>query len=300
LLGPVRVVARARDLLTGADGGTTVLATAHLDAEIEYLPNRVVTRIALDPSHPGVVRLVGVPASAGFRQAVEAAMPGERASRTVRYQLLDDLPTALLVSGYAVQMGGAWVRRKGPRLQHPNMCAGWVSGGTMLSGMTEEGRPPPHRGPLAPDIESPEDPLAWHHMDTLPSDGMRRRRRIDVWREGKDALIDCFFRDSHVDSEGAETLLHEYSLRAEFDPRTQRFVRCEAHVGALPWPECPNAAASAGRLSGAPAEGLRAWVRETFVGTTTCTHLNDTLRSLEDVGSLLGALEAHSVGDWTC
>lgn len=287
LLGPVTVIAQGRDLLTGEDGRATVLATARLDAEVQYLPNRVVSSIGLDPPHPGVKQLVGRAASTGFRQAVEDAMPGERTSRTVRYQLLDDLPTALLVSGFAIQAAGVPVRRKGPMLQHPDMCAGWVTGGMMLTGMNEEGRPPPHRGPVAPDIEPEDDPLGWHSMDPLPHDGMRRRRRIDVWPEGEVAMIDCFFRDSHIDSGGTETVVHEYTVRGEFDPGTGRFVRCEAEVGALPWPECPNAAASAQRLGGAPAEGLRAWVRETFVGTTTCTHLNDTLRSLEDVEALL-------------
>jgi hypothetical protein len=33
-------------------------------------------------------------------------------------------------------------------------------------------------------------------------------------------------------------------------------------------------------------------VRDTFTGPTTCTHLNDTLRSLEDVGALLEHLGA--------
>ena len=55
--------------------------------------------------------------------------------------------------------------------------------------------------------------------------------------------------------------------------------------------ECPGAAASATRLRGAPAAGLRAWVRETFVGPPTCTHLNDTLRSLEGVPDLVVALQ---------
>jgi hypothetical protein len=32
-------------------------------------------------------------------------------------------------------------------------------------------------------------------------------------------------------------------------------------------------------------------VRERFAGPSTCTHLNDTMRSLEDVGGLLTALQ---------
>jgi hypothetical protein len=36
---------------------------------------------------------------------------------------------------------------------------------------------------------------------------------------------------------------------------------------------------------------LRPRVRKEFVGRTTCTHLNDSLRSLGDVAALAAALE---------
>lgn len=285
LLGPVTVMARGRDLRTAPDGGSTVLGTARLDLEVGY-PQRLVQRIAGDPSHPGLTALVGVAASAGFRQAVDAAMPGERTSRSVRFQLLDDLPTALLVSGYAVQAAGAHRSRPKLTLQYPDLCAGWVAGGTLVSGFAGTGKTPVHVGPHAPSVDS-DDPLGWHTFDLLPPHGMRRRRRLDVWREGEIAEVECFFRDSHVDDDGVETIVHEYTVHATVDPATRRFLSCEADIGALPWPECPAAAASATRLAGEAAEGLRGRVRDTFVGPSTCTHLNDTLRSLEDVMALL-------------
>ena len=60
----------------------------------------------------------------------------------------------------------------------------------------------------------------------------------------------------------------------------------------LPWPECPAAAASASRLGGQPVANLRDVVRQEFTGITTCTHLNDLLRSLADVATLADALGA--------
>jgi len=93
-----------------------------------------------------------------------------------------------------------------------------------------------------------------------------------------------------MDANGCETVVHEYGISASIDLETMQFNACDASVGALPWVECPVAAASAGRLVGAPADGLRTWVRNTFLGPTTCTHLNDTLRSLEDVPALLASL----------
>jgi hypothetical protein len=292
LLGPVTVLARGRDLRTAADGTATVLGAAALDVLTRF-PDRAVVTIAGGPSHPGLQALVGVRASAGFRQAVSDALPGERQSRSVRFQLLDDLPTALLVSGHAVHVAGVEFPLKGvPSLPYPDLCAGWVSGGTLLTGRDANGMPPRHVGPVAPSIESENDPLAWHDLPALPAHGMRRRRRLDVWHDGDAGMVECFFRDSHLDPDGVEEIVHEYTVHATVDLGTQLFLSCDADFGALPWPECPNALASATRLVGAPVDGLRGWVRDTFVGPTTCTHLNDTLRSLEDVGALLAQVPA--------
>ena len=60
------------------------------------------------------------------------------------------------------------------------------------------------------------------------------------------------FRDTHVDAEGCETVVHEYALRAAIDPSTLRIEHVEATAHALPWVECNPAAASARRLLGRP------------------------------------------------
>jgi hypothetical protein len=145
---------------------------------------------------------------------------------------------------------------------------------------------------VAPPVQSGSDPAGWHAFDPLPPHGMRRHRRLDVWLEGESAMVECFFRDSHMSGDRVETVVHEYTVRAAFDLVSRRFISSAADIGALPWPECPAAAASAARLAGAPAEGLRGWVRDTFTGPTTCTHLNDTLRSLEDVTALIELVDA--------
>jgi hypothetical protein len=163
--------------------------------------------------------------------------------------------------------------------------------------MDQTGSPPVVTGPEAPSLTRPDDPLAWHDFSSLSAHGMRRWRRLDVWPEADSIAIECFFRDSHQDPEGLETVVHEYTVRAGLDPSTKRFTHCHADIGALPWEECPGAAASAGRLVGAPAAGLRQWVRETFVGPPTCTHLNDTLRALEDVPVLVQLLRTEGHDD---
>ena len=101
------------------------------------------------------------------------------------------------------------------------------------------------------------------------------------------ASVDVLFRDSHVDEDGAETIVHEYTVSATVDTADGVLVSCSAAPRVLPWVECPAAALSASRLAGLPVSGLRRHVRDSFIGTSTCTHLNDTLRSLEDIPALL-------------
>jgi hypothetical protein len=294
--GAVQLDARGRDILVEADGQPRVLGEARLRAEVSF-PGRSIVRLAADPADERLAGLVGLSASSGFRAAVDDALPHERATHSVRYQLLDDLPTALLVSGYAWQWEAPRPfprpqnRGAGTAIQYPNLCAGWIAGGTIVLGIEATGQVPAPYGPVVGPVEG-DDPRGWHETAPLTAHGMRRRRRLDVWVEPgeTDARIECFFRDSHLDPEGVETALHEYTVRATLDRATTTFTSCVGDFGALPWHECPGALASPGRLVGQRPDGLRREVRDTFTGITTCTHLNDTLRSLEDVGALLAQL----------
>jgi hypothetical protein len=102
-------------------------------------------------------------------------------------------------------------------------------------------------------------------------------------------------RDSYVTGAGLETVVHEYTFTASVDARTRVVAASEATARALPFQQCPEAAASAGRLAGTTLDDLRDRIRADFVGATTCTHLNDMLRALEDVGWLAaraGAIDA--------
>jgi hypothetical protein len=327
--GPVTLIAQGRDLYTAADGTATVLAAARIDATASS-PENVLESIVVDPAQDRLRALVGRRASSGFRRAVDELLPGEADLGTVRYQLLDDMPTALLVSGYAVlagfhAAGGAPAGVEVPRgralsaggpggrppgratLRQVDMCSGWVSDGVMVSGMAE-GIPPYFEGPAVPDIAGPDagDSDGWHAHGRLSPGGMRRRRRIDAWLDTDTdgtpvARVESFFRDSYFPWDGgagpdepgsadAERVIHEYSVRAVVATGTESFRSCAATYGALPWPECPGATASAGRLAGTPVAGLRRRVREEFLGVGTCTHLNDTLRALADVGPLIAIL----------
>jgi hypothetical protein len=289
LLGPVVVTTSGRDLFTAADGSAVVFDEARLDVVVQYVDGRL-TALTAVPPHPELANLVGASVYVRFRRAVESALPGESASHTVRFQLLDELPAAVLASGRALRAARIPIDMKG-RTPPIDICAGWAAGGTAAAGMTDFG-PPLHVGPAAPAIESDDDPLGWHYTAPIPPHGTRRARRLDLWEEGDRARIECFFRDSHVDAEGTETVVHEWAVQAVFDPGTRRFVSGAAQTGPLPYPECPSAAASAGRLAGMSVDGLRSAVQKSFVGPATCTHLNGTFRSMEDVGALLVALRS--------
>jgi K+/H+ antiporter YhaU regulatory subunit KhtT len=125
---------------------------------------------------------------------------------------------------------------------------------------------------------------------------MRRRRRLDVVAADEGAYdVSVFFRDSHVDGAGEETVVHEYEVAAVVDAASRTVRSIEATADVLPWAECPAAVGSAARLVGRPLADLRPWVRRTFTGTSTCTHLNDTLRGLTDVETLIDQLVAAQV-----
>ena len=191
---------------------------ARIDA-IASSPGNVLASLAVDPAHDGLQALVGRRVSSGFRRAVDELLPGEADLGTVRYQLLDDMPTALLVSGYAVLAGwhaaggglaGSGLqppRRRGGASSSRLTCAPAGSAAASWSPAWRERHPAVLRGPrrgrtsLAP-TPAIATAIGWHPYDPLPPGGMRRRRRIDVWLDVDQhgtrlVQVDSFFRDSY-------------------------------------------------------------------------------------------------------
>jgi hypothetical protein len=163
----------------------------------------------------------------------------------------------------------------------------------MMVTIRTKGVIPMAMGPPAPVLERPDDPWAWHPMAPLTAHAMRRRRRLDVIPPrdpGAGHGVDVHFRDSHMAEDGAESVVHEYSVHGAVDGVEGRVIEMAADARVLPWMECPGAVASTERLAGLPVDGLRTWVRREMTGASTCTHLNDTLRSLGDVATLVALL----------
>ena len=285
------VMGRARDLLTTAEGDARVLGTAELTARLQARSHDLLA-IDTDPAAPALQELLGAIVGPGFRAKVDGVVAERRDRGDLLYLLLDDLPGATLVAGYAMLHAGMVPKPSDDEylIARSNLCAGWAADGAMMTLIREHGRSPAPLGCEAPPVARADDPDAWHDLPDLAPNAMRRLRRLDVMppsSDGEPASVDVFFRDSHVDGEGHETIVHEYSVTASVDVATRTVLAIDAHADVLPWQECPQATGSAPRLVGHTLAGLRPYVRGEFIGTTTCTHLNDVLRGLTDVDHML-------------
>lgn len=286
---PMELVASGRDLLTRADGTAEVLDEVRLRADIDSAGT--ITAIEADPPVPALAELVGVHTSRGFRRRADEVVPDHRDAATVLHQLLDDVPMAALISGYGStrEQGDDWHLPAETAERLADLCAGWERGATMLGALSSTGIFPIPIGPPAPDLSSADDPLAWHDLGPMTRRSVRRRRRLDVVG-GAVLGVDVHFRDSHRGADALEDVLHEYTLAGTVDPADLVVRSSEATARTLPWPECPRAVASAGRIVGQAVTALRPTVLAELTGTSTCTHLNDVLRSLAGVSALARAL----------
>jgi len=258
-----------RDLRTDDDGTTEVLDTASIEVVVDVSGAPKIEAASIP-------ELIGLPAIAGFRRPLitELAPVG-----SLLALLLDDVPSATLISGSSLVRTG---RRRipGSERQPPvGTCAGWIAGGDMISVIERGERPYFGEGPPALALDDGTDPLAWHELGDMAPGAMRRRRRLDICG----GAAEVFFRDSIVELDGTDTVVHEYGITATVDPTTRLVTAIEAVPHVLPGPDCPNAAASAVDVIGLRLDELREHVRRNFRGVPTCTHLNDALRSLGDL-----------------
>ncbi len=286
--GGVLVLAGAgRDLATDPDGTPREVATGSTEVAIDYVGDRSITSISAAPSVAGLEDLVGVRAGSGFRRQLAEVGPELVASGSLVHLLLDEVTPTVLISGSSLAREGlVRVAADGDRSRLPfGICAGWQPGGAMEQAVVETGVPLLGWGPPAPDLVD-DDPLAWHPMADLPATSLRRRRRIDLWRDGSEVLADVRYRDSYWEHDGTETVVHEYGVEAAFDADAWTVTAASAVPGPLPAPECPAAASRASDLVGSSIDEVRPVVRDRFVGADSCTHLNDVLRSLADVRAL--------------
>ncbi|MGO4441907.1 DUF2889 domain-containing protein [Mycobacterium sp. 2YAF39] len=283
--GDSDVELRARDVVAG-ESSVDVLGEIRVRA---HLSQRVIDEISSTPVDGRLERLSGVRVGPGFRSTVAKLLPGEAQRASLLYLLLDDWVGAALVSGYSVQHAAITlgVEEKLPAGTADHMagiCAGFAPEASLVGYARRNDTIPSVHGPVAPPLDG------LHAVEPLRAHGMRRFRRLDLHPAvalATSAGFDAHFRDSHVDGDGIETIVHEYTVGGSVDTSTRTITSITADVRVLPWQECPGAIGSAARVRGMSLSELRERIRGEFVGTTTCTHLNDTLRAVADLGALL-------------
>ena len=236
--GPVRLDARAHDLLTRVDGTPDALATATLSGTIDW-STRTLVDVESDPVTPTLADLVGGSVASGFRARMAVAVPEQVAARSLLHLLLDDLPGAELVSGYALQRAGSYGDMPVDEESMAGMvdlCAGWAADATLFQVVRRDGLIATPMGPPAPRIERDDDPLGWHTTEPLGPHASRRRRCLDlaptddpgVWRFG------AHFRDSHMGDDGVETVVHEYTVDGTVDAADASAARRTGHRPGAP------------------------------------------------------------------
>ncbi len=281
---------RARDLRTPAEGDPVLLADVRMDVRVG--PDRAIQEITSTSAAPGVASLVGARAGSGFRARLGEV---DLDSSDPLYLMLDDLPGATLISGFAFaqwypieELLGDAGSASAVRRPMTGICTGFMPGS---SGLAPDGTSRwTHRTRAVEPIEASVDVLAWHEIQQISEVSMRRARRIDVWVEGGQVQVDAMFQDSSTRPGGGRIAVHEYTLTASADLATMTLAAVEPVPRVLPYAECPLAVLNVGSLVGTPLADLRRVVLERLQGVAGCTHLNDALRALADVPDLVARL----------
>jgi len=290
------LVGRARDIVTPRlSDKPIVIAEDSFTALLKS--DRTILAINTDPERAGATGLVGARGGGHLRRAIDDLMPEERRAATPLHLILDDISGTSLVAGWAwSQWTDDWLRGMPNAIDQDQLakmikskegiCTGFAPGSSALvMGPTRRSS----GGALTPDLRNPHDLEGWHSFPLQEGVSMRRARRIDVTL-GDAVTIEAAFQDSASRPDGGRMALHEYRLSATADPVSLRVTSITAEPRVLPFPECPGAIRNVARLRGTPLSDLRERVLDELKGTAGCTHLNDALRALAGVPSLLECL----------
>ena len=288
--GPLLIDGRGRDLFTPVASPPRVLAQWRVRAGLAGRSLRIAW-LSCEPQWSFAEELVGSSASNGLRKRVRQAARTARGEEQLMVAMLDDLPGAALVGGYAAarSVPASFRTTREQFEMRLDVCAGWARGASMDAAFGDQGQMPlPGGVPLTSGAD--DDPLDWHAIDRLPATGMRRQRLIDLFPMENAAeaqvRIDTHFRDTYAVGNDERVAIHEYSASSEILGRPARLTRLSVVPRVLPWPECPSAVASAQQAVGEPIAVLREKMTGAFMGTSSCTHLTDTVRSLGHVEGL--------------
>lgn len=294
---PMLMIGRGRDVLT-RDAGSAPKVLAEDSFRILATPRREVLEIDVQPHRPSIDVLVGARGGGHLRALLAEVMPEERVSGSPLYLILDDFSGASLVAGWIwSQWRDNWQAQArangasstaGKAGNMTDICSGFETGSTALlpDGTSNQIQ----NCSDVPSLVNPADPDGWHALYDHDPVSMRRARRIDVWREGQDVMIEVGFQDSGINPRGGRTAIHEYLVHAVARGDDLTLAHIEVDPLILPYRECPNASPNAERMIGQRLSTFRQSVLGTLPGPLGCTHLNDVLRSMTEVPILAGYL----------
>lgn len=299
-----RMVSRARDLLTQMDGVPVELGEDCLDAQLD-VDGRILAMTG-SVSTDRLERFVGLRPGGQLRKVLATDMPEEEQAETRLFRLLDDLAGALFMSiaGWYGWEGG--IEGHAARTQQnvrtarkvEGVCLSYVPGSPA---MTSDGRGIDARAdhPVAPTALPVEDPSVFHPLVEIDAPNEWRLRCTDIWREGREYVVDAWFQDSSSLPGDLERRLifHEYGILARFEAESLELREITVKPYVLPYVTCHAAPATAQALLGHTATDLRQQVLAQLRGTAGCTHLNDMLRALQDVAGLAGLLADNLAPD---
>lgn len=282
---PKRPLGFAAEIVGRAvDRGDDTVLLSTVDTTLAIDDDMAVIRLT---TPVGDLGLVGRSAGRGFRAALDPLRHGTPVERLLR-RLLWDVPILAQVAGQTALLDHDAARadlvldRRGT-----DQCAGWRADGQMIHQIDRNG------GvlvmPLGPRRQATSIAAPWlPGLRPLAPMATRRSRVLEygpALGPGRVGVL-ARFCDSYADPDAEHRALHEWSVRTDYAPADGRFGTVSVSAGRLPWVECPLAGTSAARLDGlTPAEVDEA-LGSGFGGISTCTHLNDTLRSLVDITDL--------------
>ena len=214
---------RARDVVAGQDG-VEILGETRVRA---HLSQRVIDDISSTPRDGRLARLLGSRVGPGFRSSVGKLLPGEAQRASRLNLLLDDWVGAALVSGYSVQhaaiiLGIEEKLPAGTADRMAGICAGFAPEASLIGYARRNDTIPSVHGPVgaAAGRPSPGGRAASARYATVPA------ARLLGPAEADSANFYAHFRDSHLDGEGVETIVHEYTVAGSVD-----YVDAHHHLG---------------------------------------------------------------------
>lgn len=252
--------------------------------------------VRTDPPSPALDRLTGTPLR-GLRKRLADGEHGPDLE-PLELQLVDDLPVVVMIADYGQLRTADRTIRVVPGTsghRRLDVCAGWAVEAEFASAV-RDGQPMPLTDGR---VIGDGDLAGWcnhrsGHREGMSQPGDQIRRRLLVARRDEHGRIAATARllDTYVESDGAESVLHEYTVRMSLtDSGTIQEVTAEP--GDLPGPSCSRASASAADLVGQHVGSLREVVPLRLTGPRTCTHLNDVLRSFGTLQKGMTTAERH-------